>query len=69
MLRKTINISIPLAIPRSVVYYVPFCPRPSLVVTQETLNKLGKVEISDPGPLSDLKQKVAQGLCSALASR
>lgn len=62
MIRKTITISfsIPLAIPRAIVYYAPFCPRPSITVTSEVLDKLRPC---DPdAPLHEVRQKVAQQL-------
>lgn len=35
-------------IPRAVVYYIPFCPRPTMTITLETLDKLNKVQVDEP---------------------
>lgn len=58
MLRK--NITIPLALPRAIVYYVPLCPRPTVIVTSQMLEKLDKVQVE--GPLIEVKQKLTQDL-------
>jgi hypothetical protein len=47
--------------PRAILYYVPFAPRPSLVVTKETLDKLEAVTVP-PGALADLKRSLANDL-------
>jgi hypothetical protein len=42
-------------------YYLPFCPRPSIVVTRDTLAKLGAAQVDGPA-MEDVKRKVMQNL-------
>lgn len=49
----------------SIAYYVPFCPRPSLVVTRDVLDRLRKVEVDES--LAVVKQKLATELAAHFA--
>lgn len=57
MIRKTFTVT--LSIPRAIVYYVPFCPRPTMLVTPETLDKLEKAQCES---LGDMKPRLVQAM-------